>query len=638
MKSVCASIFYEKNLVGICVFSEKYIIYPYLTDNYSCETALSVINYYKITHLILPIDIDPPKIKILEKSCNETIRIPRCKFNTKFFNNSNMLGNKAFNALCNYLNHTDCSVEPKGTIIGSINSYPISVIENKTKMLLTSEIITQLNLLSTNSSFLSSINLCSTTLGEEKLKLWIQTPLTNLNCIKKRHIQQELVETRITAVLAALKSFKIPNFNKPINIHEIQLFLSGAFALNSLLSSAIKLQNIKIYENLYKELRCFQNNEIQQGVDKKLDDIKRMIKILPGILDEIAVEISKNLDIDLSIIYFPQIGYVIESEKLDEFSTMIETHHFSRNMNQVSLFKENMVSMMDENIKQCKSKEKSSSSEEDKTFSFQFQNQTIKKVYFRLNRQFYYKNADMVELDETFGDIFICAKEREIFIYENMVECIAKVDFSHLFDFIAKVDASAALVRHKIKNGCIKPTLCEINSRIPKIHIKSRKIGDFLFQKNSIVHTSEKFIHNLAKIFILAQIGGYVPCQTAVFPIFDSFLINRDRKYKGSRFLHEMQVQSKFIKINTPKTLILSEYSQEITSSCENIAIFSAIHEFYQNSYSITTTDFNLSDIQSKWDLFSNETDFSQKFDFYFFNEYDKLLTNHEYCEICQEK
>ncbi|KAL6122899.1 hypothetical protein NUSPORA_00162 [Nucleospora cyclopteri] len=616
--------------------------------------------------LVIPVDIDPSKLKILFKMKLELIFLPRSKFNIKHFNNSDMVGNKAFNALSEHLKHKTLTVSPSGTQIGCIDSIPITISENKTKMLLRSDVVSQLNLFEKKSSLFNSLNSCYTAIGEEKLKLWIQTPLINISCIKKRQLQQDFLENHIQLIDQTLKSIKIPDFSKPININQIKELICKCLILDSYIYLAVKLKHKENYRSLLLFLSEYTEKGIIKGIDSELDCLRKMIKDLPSFLDQLAAKIANELGIELSIIYFPQIGYVIESEKLNELSTMIEENNFKNsftcyrnyvrdcepaeppdkntpaydnkhiNKLQINLIQKQNPSISSNHSKLLQSKI-FEDEDIDKSVTFEIKNCTIRKLFCKIKNRFYYKTEEMIDLDETFGDVFIKIKEQEMRIKEKFLERIQSENFSYIFDFIAKIDATASLIRYKIRNRCNKVNLIEIpekSKNVPEIEIVCDNLKYHL-RRNSIVHCEKDFTYKIGQFIILAQISGYIPCLSATIPVFNSILISRPKITKKIKFVEQMELLSTFITVNTKKTLILTEYYEGITERNQNMAIFMALHDYYVNSFSITFTDFDVNKIIKLYDKMNSNGD---KLTFYYYNFEKEILEDHSKCVYCFKK
>nr|POE47349.1 dna mismatch repair protein msh5 [Quercus suber] len=162
---------------------------------------------------------------------------------------------------------------------------------------------------------------------------------------------------------------------------------------------------------------------VKPGIDDELDEAKRTYDgiedLLSQVAEHIAGQVPMQLDSGINVIFFPQIGFLI-CIKIDRST--------GRGMY-----------------------EGSESDPWDRMFATQ--------------DNVYYKNGNMTEMDQYFGDIYgqICDKEIEItqqlieriLEYEELLECAS--------DICGELDGLVALAKGALLHNLVKPTLCEEN-------------------------------------------------------------------------------------------------------------------------------------------------------------------------------
>ncbi|KAJ6076301.1 hypothetical protein N7499_008282 [Penicillium canescens] len=398
-----------------------------------------------------------------------------------------------------------------------------------------------------------------------------------------------------TTVWASLLAFAFYS----IDIQDALQDVSGAEIL------ALRTKALRVFEaaQLYRVGRMIQeivdidNSEeqgrtvVKQGIDRELDRIKDRYDGLNSLLKHVALDIAATipevLDLDVNVIYFPQLGFNI-TIPLDDHGVAA----YSGADNEWEL------------------------------------------MFITENRG-YFKDYRMREMDETLGDIYglICEKEIEIVYdlaqrvlrYENVL-----VDAS---DVCGEMDSLLALTqgasfykltrprmvhdnvimikggRHLLQEMTVpsyvpNDTLLVGGSEDPDTNGLSTSSNDnpsMLVLTGPNYSGKSVYMKQVALIVFLAQIGSFVPADSAELGITDKILTKINTQESVSKiqstFMNDLQQISLCLKEVTGRSLVIIDEFGKGTNESDGIGIACGILEYLLNletaSKIITATHFH---------------------------------------------
>ncbi|CAL5870624.1 uncharacterized protein PFLUO_LOCUS4863 [Penicillium psychrofluorescens] len=312
---------------------------------------------------------------------------------------------------------------------------------------------------------------------------------------------------------------------------------------------------------------------VKQGLDRNLDLMKDRYDGLSSLLKHVAMDVAdtipENLDIDINVIYFPQLGFNI-AIPLNERGEATYT-----------------------------------GSDEDWELMFITENRA------------YFKDFRMREMDEKLGDIYglICEKEIEIVYdlaqgvlqYENVlvdasdicgeIDCLLAL--THAASFYKLV--RPRMVQHniiKIKGGRHILQELTVSSYVPNnTYLMGGSIGSaepdaslFADQTQSMLlltgpNYSGKSVYmkQVALIVYLAQIGSFVPADSAELGITDKILTKINTQDSVSKiqstFMNDLQQISLTLKQVTSQSLVIIDEFGKGTNECDGIGLACGILE-----------------------------------------------------------
>ncbi|KAJ5620019.1 hypothetical protein N7510_004003 [Penicillium lagena] len=401
-----------------------------------------------------------------------------------------------------------------------------------------------------------------------------------------------------TTVWASLLAFAFFS----IDIHDALRETSGAEML------PLRTKALRVFEaaQLYRVGRMIQEivdidsseeqsrTVVKQGLDRNLDRMKDRYDGLSSLLKHVAIDVAntipENLEIDINVIYFPQLGFNIS----------------------IPLNKRGEATY--------------NGSGEDWELMFITENRA------------YFKDFRMKELDEKLGDIYglICEKEIEIVYdlaqgvlqYENVlvdasdicgeIDCLLAL--THAASFYKLV--RPRMVQHniiKIKGGRHVLQELTVSSYVPNnTYLMGGSISNaepaaslFTDQTQSMLlltgpNYSGKSVYmkQVALIVYLAQIGSFVPADSAELGITDKILtkintqdsvsnVRQIHHYDGlpklipsqiqSTFMNDLQQISLSLKQVTSQSLVIIDEFGKGTNECDGIGLACGILQHLLN-------------------------------------------------------
>lgn len=463
-------------------------------------------------------------------------------------------------------------------------------------------------------SLFELFNRVSSDYAKKMLKSWLFNPLTSKKQIEKRYsIIRILLDRHNTIIFNDLiqSTKSCPDAFGFINQlrsgksalgtwSKIRSFLEKGIAIFKLVSS-LKLNSddrnifhdIKNSVDVLELKKCLRKIEavidfdtskdtktvtINTGVDKRLDECRNIYDHLESLLLDVAREaqtfllnalpqtdpkITKNLDKLINAVYIPQLGYLVT----------------------VSSFMEDTL----KNIPNLRWEE-----------------------IFRSTECVYFKNDRVLELDETYGDIYGAISDFEIEIIVSLQEQILKKKtlFSAYSVLLSELEILLSFSQVCMERNYVEPELVEdncvleiingrhalyetfLNNYIPNSTMVDgglfSNLSWFKNDKERIIiitgaNASGKSVYltQTGLIVYLAQIGCFVPAERAKIGIVDKILTRirtQETMYKTqSSFALDSQQMAKSLSLATEKSLILIDEYGKGTDILDGPSLFGSI-------------------------------------------------------------
>ncbi|TBU20697.1 DNA mismatch repair protein MutS [Hamiltosporidium tvaerminnensis] len=286
---------------------------------------------------------------------------------------------------------------------------------------------------------------------------------------------------------------------------------------------------------------------IKEGIIEHLDTLKKTFKELPEYLDCIAKKVSNEKNITVSIIYYPQIGYLIETK-----------------------------SNIEEWI--CK---------------------------FKIKENYYYKNEFMNDLDSELGDILTQIYDIELEILNSIRNKIVKErrKLDSLIDYIAIVDCINSLATSAIKYNLKKSDIIDKNIfefKDLRCILNFDFYGfDFTLDSNCILtgpNSSGKssLLRTIGISIILNQIGSFIPCKQASMKLFDKIFTkmasNESLNCNRSAFASDMSLVREALNYGSSDSIFLIDELGKGTNIIDGTALFLSICKNSRDILVISTT------------------------------------------------
>ncbi|KXS21418.1 hypothetical protein M427DRAFT_319157, partial [Gonapodya prolifera JEL478] len=296
--------------------------------------------------------------------------------------------------------------------------------------------------------------------------------------------------------------------------------------------------------------------QIKHGVDEELDELKRTYEGLGDLLTSIGNDVQAELPLgDITVVYFPQLGYLIASPKTAGESLDVEG------------------------------------------LTFQFETDAI----------VYYKNDRMRQLDQELGDLHAMIADREIEWIQQLTDRAIEGADSILgaYDVIGELDCLLALADAARKYRYKRPMLTEdnvikiVNGRHP---IQELCVEIFVANGTQIgpeepgSKTSQVFIlsganysgksvylKQVALIVFMSHVGSFVPAEYALIGLTDRILTRLQTKDSVSKmqstFMSDLQHVSLALKNSTERSLIIIDEFGKGTATTDGVGMFCGVIE-----------------------------------------------------------
>lgn len=314
---------------------------------------------------------------------------------------------------------------------------------------------------------------------------------------------------------------------------------------------------------------------IQRGINKDLDDAYETYDNIEDLLVLETNKICQNfpeLKDSFNALYFPQLGYLVTVTK--EYTDAVEQH---------------------ESFQICQ-------------WSLVFSTETFS----------YYKTVETKDMDARYGDIFGLICDYELEIAQALQESL--MEYSKMFidtcNIIAQLDCHQALAWAAIQNGYTRPTMTTDRSLVIKqgyhpLYVKL--VSSFIPNSISLSYeTTDKpndsdqtqpanlllvtganysgktvYLTQNALIVFMAQIGSFVPAQSARIGIVDRILTRLTTRESVSRnkssFMNDLEQVSFIFRMMTPRSLLIVDEFGKGTETKDGAALFGALVRYFQN-------------------------------------------------------
>ncbi len=467
----------------------------------------------------------------------------------------------------------------------------INVVQNKGEMALDRATIVNLELFSTirdsekTGSLINLLDNTSTSMGGRKLKQWLIKPLINEEDItnrydaveyflKNRQLRIELINTlshvtdfeRITSKLAV----GIGNARDLVNLKEaLKLVLKVE---SSLKESEFKLINsvknnipqtlqhtVDLIEDTIVDeppLEVKNGNLIKSGVDQTLDDLKDKISESTTFLNELETKERERTGISsLKVKYNMVFGYYIEVTKAN--LDMVPKNYFR---------KQTLVNAERFFTKELKEHEEIILSAKEKINNIEYQLflNTVEKVL---------KNISDIQSAGDSISIIDCLL--------NFAELAEKENYTRP-QIINTGEIEIKQARHPVVEK-----LLEIGKFVPNDIYLNTLDHQLLILTGPNMAGKSVYIRQAALIVLLAQIGCFVPTQSARITLCDRIFVRSgasDVITSGlSTFMVEMTETAYILNNATDKSLIVMDEIGRGTSTYDGISIAWAIAEYLIN-------------------------------------------------------
>ncbi|GAD99872.1 predicted protein [Paecilomyces variotii No. 5] len=350
-----------------------------------------------------------------------------------------------------------------------------------------------------------------------------------------------------TTVWATLLAFAFYGIDIQEALHEVALEILNAADLRKVGRIIHEIVDIDSSEEQHRTV-------VKPGIDRELDTLKDRYNGLDSLLKQVAIDIAmtipKELDIDVNVIYFPQLGFNIAIPLT-----------------------------------------------EDGIAAYNGDEEEWEQMFVTENRA-YFKDFRMREMDDKLGDIYglICEKEIEI-VYELAQRAL------HFEQVLLKAsDICGELDSHLLQEltvpsyvpndtfilgGCGTEGSPEINEPLTGVSHEVNEGPSILLLTGPNYSGKSIYMKQVALIVYLAHIGSFVPAQSAEIGITDKILTRvttRETVSKGqSTFMIDLQQMSLALKIATNKSLLIIDEFGKGTGWSDGAGLVCGVLEYLLN-------------------------------------------------------
>ncbi|KAJ3118199.1 MutS protein msh5 [Phlyctochytrium bullatum] len=344
-------------------------------------------------------------------------------------------------------------------------------------------------------SLFGIMNKTLTPTGAAMLRTWFMRPSTNLR----------IIEERLDTI-----SYFIEPSNQAL-AHELRVCLGNMKNIPKILHNMKMKTTVQEWQAVLKidfeESLKVDRVVVQEGVDNELDELKRMYNGLEDLLQLAAREVAPMLPEQfarvVSVVYFPQLGYLIMIPLEQSFN--------------------NAEGMEIEGL----------------------------DLQFCTENTFFYKSAEMYDMDKTIGDIHTMIVDKEIEIVQGLKDAVIKFApfLNKIMDICTELDCLLSLTEAARQYEYRRPAIVlQEVLQISGGRHPLQELSVSTFVANSITLGVQAFAENeeedkrimlltgpnasgksvllkqIGLIVFMAQVGSFVPADEAVIGICDSIL------------------------------------------------------------------------------------------------------------------
>lgn len=532
-----AAISLVENTFSLCVFTgSEYSLYLSNPGNFRYARIMKIITETSPSLILMPeiceISFEGLNIKWMDP-------IENCNLKIKGLHSTDT---HVIFMLKEHMNHKTFTEMLEGDKIGFLDTFPIKSKDNAYGPAFTKSDLKKLGLICKKESI---INEPITKYGKEIMMGWIMNPMSDVDeILEARKVQNDL-KIYYPKIIKLLKKCKIKQIEGNINCKRFKETIKAVLMLCRLVSDKIMLKNRQKYIKAYKILRIFKNNAIKDKIDGKLDRLRKNIDKMPEILSRIAKSRSRKYGCPSNIIYFPDIGFILEAEK-------------------------------------------------GRTLPF-----------FSIKGKHYYKTDEMEALDSKFGNIYMNIIERSTFIRSRVESKLKKISFQPFFEFIGLIDAYTSLIGYSYRfQGCFPDY--EVNSSTNgEIALENFKgFKQIHFSQKSVVLYENKILREILSSIVLGQIGCKIRCSHAKILVYDKILFKIDQEelpdLTESRFMKEVRAIGEILRKSNDKSLCIIDDIGSYTDTANGIILFSTIIDNLKSKTALVSTQYDYESLKTK--------------------------------------
>eukprot|EP00347_Sterkiella_histriomuscorum_P015738 403355869 len=332
---------------------------------------------------------------------------------------------------------------------------------------------------------------------------------------------------------------------------------------------------LSIRKGIFEELDTIrdQYNSLDDQMSFKLQELKYDLQELPDFMQRVRM------------IMIPSAGYFVSISKCDQ----VYVRYLEQNMKQFR----SMVNVIDEHD----------------LINFMLEDDLNRlgwRFSFVTETDLYFQNQATRELDQTQGDLFSQIQEME-FYFLSVIQKEILDNASVLLkmnEFIIKLDAYISLLMSVLEFNLTKPNFVTDSKQI-KIQDARNMLVEFKsqdFRKQDYNITDQKltvicgqngsgksiYLKNLGSIIYLAQIGCYVPCDSATLPIFTKILTKfasneNYTNFQNSFFYQETTKMTHILNSCDQNSLLLIDEYARGTSHINGMSLLITLIECLSN-------------------------------------------------------
>ncbi|WUR03020.1 DNA mismatch repair protein muts [Vairimorpha necatrix] len=638
-----ATIFYKDIKLEYCIYeNESLYVGRYVLDTRQYDSGISIIKKHNITKIIFPNTCDLKMFKIFKNEIPNIELLDKKHFSVrKKYNEELSFG--CLNALIYYLeiyvfkHHIGYLniKEQKTSEIGTVGQFKVYKDNIKDFLYLDHNTIEDLNL---RTDLFKKINYAKTSFGNKQLLKWMLFPLKRECEILNRHKNiSTLMNVIISPYLSKIKGLET---NGIINIYKLPILLNNVIIINDILKeTALKFPEIKQIRKMYTLIDIFDGKELKRGVFPKYDQLVNLYTNLPTYLGEIAKNITQESVESISIVYIPQLGYLVELDKdvdaLDKMFDIPDEYIKNTSMNKTKMLERSLFSNSDinnrsksykkyfdsrvDNISQIMddftsknifAESQTNKDLTDNTFTetYDKKSREVEDLYscaieqntnqieskFFINDKIYLKTKVMNLLDRELGDLNNLIEEFKDLKVKEIRDLILDFSLDKILEYVGMIDALNSLKCFSLEHKCC----------VPKISKERRIILNNLWNyecridlsQNVIFNGSEDFLHLIGEVTILFHIGSHIPSLSAEFCIFDqiytSINVKESLTTDTSYFYASLKNISRIINYHNDRSLCLIANLGDGTNSDIGMIIYEKIHKKIKDAFVISSCNF----------------------------------------------